>query len=638
MLRGFVKTRLRSAAIIGDVVLLVESALDFPASGVVLLEDEESPLAYTGRDLTVGAQRLTGVDPLTAAHPAHAEVVDWTRNTSQLDLLRRATLVDYAEGKDLDRIGRNHGLWRLRGLSDGIYREVIKAIAYTYRGTIYAIEMLLDALYPAGGWDIYESRIEHPAEIFITIPGEIGTDPLGRTFMNAQDDVTSGGAAAVTVTDTPTTVESVKQLPVTQLLEMGILPSAEATPWAYQAESAGAEGAYFSIVGDELQHVHPAGTDSGRYERQVAELGTEFNWIEIAWQLSASVAIGGYPWKIYVQDGEYEYALIWNGTHVALAQADETLVSAAVAVSGLTAGYHTFKVLRDGDTVRGYVDGINVVSEPAASFGASGNKYFCWGYTDNGNANDWTCLWDECLVYTKYNKNYWNLSRTDGQLTLGSDDLLSAANLFLGGDVGNLVWLPATNDENYGLWDIIVFVGIGQVTLDGHLWRSAGYADSLTPDRYYTYEDRFVSQDAAKSLVIPTSAEGNDDTYPILAVISKREVQLDVSGHPGGLVTESNLGFKFAPDFVNEVGIEWQLIDAGSFAGVNLTLREALPAANVDVRVEYTTALSAVLLRDETVVRGDSYPFYIQGIDERLQELISSITAAGVIPRYFKEY
>jgi hypothetical protein len=607
--------------------------------GALIMENEADPIGYVSLDIQIEESRFNGCKLLTSDHHIEQEVTDWGRASSQTDKLRQATLVEHADGQDLTRIGRNHGLDRLRGLSDATFREVVKACAYTFRGTIFAQEMLLEALYPDQDWAIYEDRVNFPCEEFFTIPGQIGDEPLGRTYLNDRDDATSSTTTAVALTLTPTTVESVKLQDIEQELGMAVLPSADTPAWTYVAESAGAEGTYFASTLGVLVQTHPVGINGGRYQRSLPEIGTEYNSLEVGWKAGAITTVGGYPWKIFIQDGAREYAILWNGTTVAIGQSDETIVD-SVAVSGILTGWHTFRIVRRDDTIYGYMNGTVILSALASSFAVSAGKLVSFGYTDNGNSNQWTASWDNALVYTRNSKNFWNLTRSDGVLT-GSPSvtLASAAALFLSPtDVGSLMWLEAVEDENYGLWDVASVPAPGQVTLTGHLWSKSVYMDVLYPDRIFAYEGRFVSQDAVKDIVLSGSAVGNDDTYPVIEVVSDKELKVDITGHGAGLATELNMAYKWDAVFAAETTIPWTLVACGSNSGVNLTLREALPAANSDVTVDYTTVLSAVLKRNETVARGESYPFYLQGVDERLQALIESLTAAGVIPRFSRGY
>jgi hypothetical protein len=565
-------------------------------------------------------------------------VVDASRNSSKLDKLRRATLVEYSEGQDLDRVGREDGLGRPRGYSDAKYREIVKATAFTYRGTKYAAEILLDSLFPDGGWAIYEDLVNHPGEVYFTIPGEIGTKTLGRFFLPAREDLTADTALQVTVTDDPTTVESVKLQPYELTLEnQGTLPSAAATAWTFVPELAGAEGTYFTAASWVLQHAHPAGTNGGRYERAIYQLSEDYWAVDINWRATSVTTVADKPWNVVVRDGEREICLMWDATTIYLGHRSGTSVT-SIAQSGLTSAWWRLRVERDGSLIHVYANGHRILTQAASSFNASAAREIEFGFVNRGSSNQWTAEWGDLVVYARSNREHWNLQRTDGSLSAGSDLLTSALGLFVAGDASRIIFLDADEDKNYGLWQAIARPGATQLQLDGYLWRSAGYADSLASDRYYTYEDRFVSQDAAKSLVIPTSAVGNADTYPILTVESAREVKLDITGHPGGLVTEKKLGFKFLADFATESGIDWELIAAGSAAAAVLTLRETLPDASAAVRVLYTTSLSGVLRRNETVARDDAYPGYIGGVDERLQALLDNMTAAGIIPRFLKGY
>jgi len=612
--------------------------VELQESGQLIVAGEPDPIGYIAMD-RVNA-RFWGCDPLTGDRRADSEVADWSRRSSKMDELRNALLVGRAEGRDLDAVARCHGkLPRLLSFTDDAYRDVIQAIAYTWRGTIYAIEMALEALYPDGGWEIYESCVEWPGKLFVSTPGELVSDPAGRCYLEQEEDTASTSTTTATVTDDPITVRSVALVPVSQTLPMNQLPSLDG--WTFVAESVGIEAAYFAIAGGQLQHTHPAGTDSGRYERTIPQISNDYyTAFEIAWKADTLTVVGGYPWKIVLRDGEYEYCLMWSDTDVLLGQSDETPVSGPVTITGLATGWHVFR-LEHGQAdhyVRAYVDGVLIFFENETLFAASADHLLSFGYFDCGNANDYLVYWDESWLYVKNETNFWNLEGTGGSLALGSQIFTDLAGVFVAGDIGRNLWAEAANDENYGLWTAIANPGPTQLTLDGFLHVRGAYADTLRPDRLFSYDDVFSDHDIPKSIIIPTSGVGNDDTYPIVAVITPREVQLDISGHPGGLVTEEDVDWKFDPTlFVNEAAIPWTLVAAGTFVAGALTWRHALPATPVDVRVNYTTVLSAIMMRDETVEDETAACAYIYGIDEELQALIDNLTAGGVIPVFAGE-
>jgi hypothetical protein len=635
-LRGYAKTRLRSNHAAGATVLEVESTLGLASSGVVLVEGERVQKSYSGIDQTQGAQELTGVDALEYAHEKGDEVLDWNRNTSKMDKLRRALLIDYAEGQDLDRVTRLE-TDRPRGFSDTQYRDLAKVLGYLHRGPVYAFELVLDALYSGGGWTIYESLIEEPGVIYITIPGSLGSDEEGRTYINARFLGDSDTASQITVDDTPTSVESVKVQPFEAELDMDVLPSADTPAWTYVAESSGAEGTYFAVSGGVLTQTMPSGTDCGKYELSVPELA-EYASVEIWWKPGTLTTVAGYPWMLGIEMSGREVVVIWDDTNMYLGQFDETTVAGPVSVS---TGWHGIRLIVDGLAVKLYLNNQLVLEDVLGSFAVSSNTKITFGYVDNSHTNDWDVDWDNAKVYAKNSVNFWNLALADGSLAAASDILTTVSTWFVVGDVGKLIWTNGDNNENIGLWTIIARPSTSTVQLDG-VTRSEGYTNSLTPDRFYSKTSRFSSVDKDKDLTISTGG-ANDDTYPVLAVISSKEVQLDITGHGANLVTEDDITWKFTPNFVNESSVPWELIDAGTNAAAVLTLHGGitLPQATQPVEVQYTTVKSAQILLDENEENAGSgarYPFYLFGVNERIQKIINDVSVAGVIPKFFVGY
>ena len=642
-LRGFKRTRLRTPHVAGATTLEVESAYGMSTPGTVLVEGERTSKAYTGVDLTPGAQELTGVDALEYDHTQGDEVVDWTRDSSKMDLLRRSLLIDYAEGGDLDRATRLE-TERPRGFSDDEYRALAKVLSYLHRGPIYAFELVLDAIYPSGGWSIYESLIEDPGIIYITIPGAVGDTEEGRTYMNARFQGDSDTASQVTVSDTPTSVISIKVAPYEAELLMGVLPSADTPAWTYVAESVGAEGTYFSVSGGVLTQTMPAGADCGKYELSVPELG-EFASFEIWWKPGTLTTIAGYPWKLGIEMLGREVVAIWNDTTIRFGQFNDSFVGGSSGT--ISTGWHGIRIIIDGANAKLYLNSELIATEALTSFAVSSNKKFTFGYVDNSNVCEWDVDWDNALVYAKDSKNYWNLALADGSLAAASDILTTVSTWWVVGDISKRVFLDAPDNENYGLWSIIARPSTSTVQLDG-IERTGYYTNSLTPDRIYSLTPRFHAKDDGKDFTISGSGTtpSNNDTYPVLEVISSKEIKVDITGHGSDLVTEIGLTGKYTPGFVTDSSIPWELVDAGTFAAAVLTLHGgvALPQATQPVEAQYTTVESAQVLLDENEVNAGSggtperYPFYVYGVNERIQGILDDVSVAGAIPRYFIGY
>jgi hypothetical protein len=641
---GYRVTRLRDAHLAGETELRVESVLGLTATGTVLVEDLEGSagesVAYTGQDLTPGAQRLTGV-VLTRAHREEAEVVDGNRDWSQMDLLRRATLVDYAVGEDLDRISRSVGVNRPRGFVDSTFRSLVKVLSYMAKTPVYSLEMVLNAIYGVGsGWVIYESLVEHPCKVFITIPGNIGSASEGRTFMTGLENVTASSPVDIAMPHAPLNVIDVKAQDVEELLEMNTLPSAAAPAWAYNAEAAGAEGAYFVVIsaawGRYLQQSAPPGVDSGRYELAAPGIGTKWR-VQGSWQSNGLAVVGGEPWHLGAWDGERDIFLNWSDTVIQFAQSDGTPISAPIAHTYADGAWHHFDLVRDGALVIAKVDGVTILEGQASWFAASVLRAFSFGFFNLGPvAQDWSCFWDKVAVYSRNDFNYWNLVRADGSLAIGSADLVSVSNPFLGTDVDKLVMIDSSNNLNHGPWQVLNTVGagppFGTVTLEGVTRPSNGYVSALEADLFNSYDGIFTDRDDGKFIEIP--AGPNAGSYEIDEVITPYQVRVLLVA----FATETEIDWRYDTQFVNEAAVDFTLVDAGEISGVNLILRDPMPG-NLDVTVHHTIQESAQLSRGETVVNtGTRHPFYLGGVGLGAQSLLSEVKAAGVILDYYRVY
>ena len=215
--------------------LPVETTLDWDDSGIVALDGivyhYVNKTATTFDDIThiAGGLSRPGV---FKAHRVEASVVDLNRSRSAVDLARRATLVDYAEEEYLDAIGRNHGVLRTRFLSgdDDTFREVVKALSYNPRGTIYGIELLLDALVGADNYELSENLISYPNTVFIELKGDLLQNDIadGRTFLRGSELRPSDSSSQVTVLETPIHVTGMRLAPGNRLTNCRIAyPSAD---------------------------------------------------------------------------------------------------------------------------------------------------------------------------------------------------------------------------------------------------------------------------------------------------------------------------------------------------------------------------------------------------------------------------
>lgn len=632
--------------------------VDFTGPAIAADEDEARYLVKT----------YSGSGYLTTTQRELALVADGGRSYSAIDKAWRSMCIDLAVGEEIDRIARRFGLVRPRSLiDDEIWRRVVMVRAYLAASPVYSLELMLDALFPEGGWSVEEdlsqesltARPRHANEVFIQVPDLApGTDSEGRTFLDGPETVASTGTTTATVSQAPTTVYSVRLSPVELHLDMDVLPSAEASPWTYQAETTGAEGTFFSVqaAGDSwtpaggivtqnvLQQVADnPGTNSGRYYRTISEIDvakpTLFA-VEAAFTLGTEGSVGGKPWQLVIDDGEYEYALLWDNADMALGQSDGTELGAAAMPSAPTGGtWIRVRLERRAEMIYAYHNGLALMGAAVSAFAASSSaKQVSFGYFDNGNSQDWTVQWDDVRVHVETEKNYWNIYREDGALAAASDVLTSASGLFVAGDTGKRVFVDADDNVNWGLWDA-TYTSATELTLSAasHAEDARVYTDTGGEQMIELVDPGFNLRDEGKDVIVSGSSLGNDRTVTILSVHDERHAEVT---NPGAdFVDEDELDWEFDVAFTTETTIPWELVDAGSNTGADLTLRDALPATPVNLDVQYTTVLSAQVLRNSFAANLGTapdlyYPFYLLDVDPGYQQLIDLVTAAGVIPRY----
>jgi hypothetical protein len=231
-----------------ETTLNVESTLGFPDSGVAFTVDgvdymgrlviDEVIYYYTGRTNTTftGLVHDNGEGSLVSGilkeHQPLAIVEDYSLSESDLDIYRRSFLINYATGEDLTTVARTVGVNRPPELADDdLFRALVKAIAYAPRGTIYAIELALEAILGAGNYEIFENLtiasqqfgqgdLQDGGEVFIDGAGTGAQpeNPYGKTWLDGYEQVLTASAGASTLTISPDdilTVAGVRTAPET---------------------------------------------------------------------------------------------------------------------------------------------------------------------------------------------------------------------------------------------------------------------------------------------------------------------------------------------------------------------------------------------------------------------------------------
>jgi hypothetical protein len=623
-------------------------------------------------------------------------VIDGSQSFSQMDQVRRAMLTDYAEGTELDRIGRNLAVKRLRGMGDETYRCLLQTLAYLPKATVYGLELVLDCLLPGGGWSIYEDLINFPGKVFILLPALSGdsSDFEGKAFLAPSGkDVTppidpskAGGAAlgrgdrerqtssnttTVTIARAPITVLDVLREDVVQALEMDVLPSADTPAWTFVTQGGGgpAEGAVFSIVAtgpshNVLAHTQPGAptVDGGYYKKTIAPDYLVGSIIDIeAWfRVDSFTTVAGFPWGFYISDLAInkQYGMWFNQTQVELS-ASPGLGTVGPVAHGIPVDDGAWRRLKlrresigDQHLITAWIGDKIVFAEiDSTVFPATAANEIAFGYFLQA-AQNWTVHWDRVQVLERSTRNYWDIADNNGATAGGDNNFVAFGGTpFVVGDVGKNFRVRTRGTtggiaarRNVGLWRASAFVSSSTLTLAGIQLAKIVTVQTIAGDNFVDLLDPlFIPEDDVKQIEIFDSVLGNNGTRNALEYVNPRRLRVD--GAP--FVSEAQLSYRFNPNLLAaSSAMVWELIDVGTNVGAVLTLREVLPLANTDVEVWYTSVLSAQILRNEFVRNDGSagaipniyYPFYVFDVDRATRQLLDEITAAGIIPAYEREF
>jgi len=609
-----------------------------------------------------------------------SDVVDASRAFSAVDRLWRALMPAYATGDELDRLARNLGVRRLPSMGDEVLRALIITLPYLPKGTLYGLELLLDALYPGGGWTIYEDLINFPCQVFLLLTSVQGASSVfvGKTFLSPTGvDVTPptdpgfGGAAqgrsrrerkTITGTTTlnalghtPTTVVDLLVAPYQQTLNMSVLPSAAAQAWTFVAVGAGTEGGSFAVAGG-LLTMTPTGApsaDGGRYQRamdqqdylpgSVVQFGAWFRVVSVT-------TITSYAWAIEADDSVIgrKFGVFFSATGWLLggSLADPNAVTGTWVLD--VGAWNRIELVRETTgaglhMVTLTLNGTVIARVSAALLVASSGTTLTFGHSGVAGTQEWVVSWDTAVILVSSDRNHFNLARADGVFSGADNQLASAAGLFVAGDTGRRLRIRTGLSAGIGVWRA-TYVSATVLSLAGVAYLDLATLTTTGANNFIDLLDPlFTPHDVGKQITVSGTVLNPGSTRTILQFVDHKRVR--VSGI--AFVAEQGVDFQLVPYdgtttnvFAAQTAVVWELADAGTVAGTTVTPRDAFPIASGSVDVSYTAVLSAQLLRNEfvenknTVAPNLYYPFYVFDVDRATRQLLNDVTIAGVIPAY----
>ena len=677
--------------------LPVESALDWDDEGAVgvagILYRYGSRTDYTLDEIThlLGGVSTPGVKKL---HRVDSTVIELNRNKTALDLVRRALLVDYAEGDDLNNLGRNLGVDRLPFIGDDeVFREIIKALAYNPKGTVFGLELALRALVGDGNFEVFEDLITDPCTVFVKLSGAAITNDtsFGKAFLSG-DEFQPAASDTSAVIDNPIalggSVGSVRWKNEAVFTDSRLsYPSADiiteyetdpGNPAWWLAGTGVSEGSDTTLAGDATEFTLPAPTDKLVYRRDL-RLQPESYLVAGALitvptgaPVDASIVSG-----MLLDDGEQGCAVGIFAVGAATFQVGFVSGGSFIG-SGLTLQRDTYYEITVKKSGRSdwelYVNGQLVETVGyTLSVATTGGYYFEVGHLSVGASSNQLRM-KHLTVWVKTTTDYWSGRRTDGAVNVANPDQLNTTVPFfdLANDVGKLLTTKnsgITNPQggnNNGSFYIASLISnqIAQLAGPSELGASTNTANPKRITLPTTGRQLQFPDDLGKEIVLTGSSLGNNGSYVIekllqdgtyldlgslVTVVPEKTNIVEVVA--ASLVTEANLGWQINPIFATEPNVEWEMSAAGDWTGTTINLRQALPipagSAHRVLAIVYSNVLSAQLLLDPFVVNQliqefpdllfAYYPFYIADPLGFIRSYVNAITAAGVIPDFIVE-
>jgi len=674
----------------------VETTVDWSNSGKIGIDGvvyhyaSKTNIAFDGITFLQNGETTPGA---LKQHRTQATVLDLNRVRTALDFVRRAMLVDYAEGDDLNALGRNLGVLRLPFISgDDRFREIIKALAYNPKGTILGLQLALNGLVGAGNYSIYENLQAYPCTVFISLLGAAATNnsSFGKAYLSGPEEVNCLNEAAIPLTNLVVdrgSVHSIYFKPEDRLTDCRLAyPSADQiaeytgaalTPvWTYQGTAGGEGTAITPYLGD------PSGgtqwglpVNEARYKRGLRITTNSITRLEIVAYRVAGGTDSNANMALTLSDGTRAMSAFIQGTpgldtrglSAALTGPFALLVGTSTAPSFIAHTY-TLEKYRDLEW-RLYVDGQLVSVTPYAT-GANGAGFTRAMFGISGNpATVAGWIIKQASIWVQDDTDFASARGNSGIIT-GPNTLDLVSYTPQANDINKTVLLSGLTaptvggGRNNGRWLVTGNSGT-QLTLGAINQVNAVLAGGAFPTRItvplsgrqFQYPD-----DLGRNVTISGSTLGNNGTWAITRLLdpdtlinfaswaSHQPAQTNVCEVTGPVfVPEVGLAWYLSPGFANENPIKWALPNSIDVTGGNsVALRQPLPVLEVGtlkvLAITYSDVLSSGILLDISAINEivqevpellwSYYPFYLADPLGFVRTYLDEITAAGVIPEF----
>ncbi len=214
---GLYATRLTATIEPGDTIFPVETTEGWSSSGQLRVDRSIYRYGSKTDESFLQIQHFDLDRWVTGAEQRHLEtsaVLDWTRDRTALDTLRRSFFVNYATGSDLDVVARNEGVFRHPQMgSDDIFRAYLKLVAYGSRGSPQIIRDILTVVLGPGKFDVFEDLTKGAEDDppsrhnVLFIRAESPSIPVGAAYL--EDTTVAALASSTASTALPASISAV---------------------------------------------------------------------------------------------------------------------------------------------------------------------------------------------------------------------------------------------------------------------------------------------------------------------------------------------------------------------------------------------------------------------------------------------
>lgn len=695
---GLYSTKLISIGNVSDTTINVESTLNWIYPGKLSIDGivyEYLNIIGTTINGITYINEGASVNGLAKIHNIGSEVVNLNNNMNAIQLTRLSLLVDYAEKIYLDAIGKKYGVPR-RPLyqNDEIYRAVIKAIAFAPRGTLYGIELALDALLGSSNYEIFEDLIRHPNEVFIKISNDylLNDNTYGETYISENlYSLISGSFDTIVLPYEPIHVSHIKLKDLGETFDFRNDIPSDVTYEYFEGDGLSSAFTYSGSISEANI------TENGYYtnfnlgssgtlyydmlDTQGARITTTSDVVlDFVISIPSTSVLGSGLLKqisFIIYDGNKELSLgVDNDYSIGFFNTEGGGFIGTTYILTPDIFYNVLIVKNNNKNFSLYINGL-LIDKLDYSVLSQSNAFhrFSFGLLGTPSIGCEFNIKQLGINIKNYN-DYWSYSGFGIGYVLSPKPPrfnISGGPSFTSSDVGK--YLEVINSDVINIYGgnnnikckINSIISTNSVIVEP-LNYTKGIIGVNGNNNVFKLGDgitKFVyPDDLGKQIEITNSSLGNNGTYTIIDLLVEgiveetgnkqsfqdyNEANIEYTTTAvlnSELIPEESIDFSILINFINESGLDFIRSSASVISGDTITLISPLWKNGLVMEIGISNALSAQVLQDElvrnTIISTSPllykyYPFYLSDIFGELKEFLDDLTIAGVIPRLLGE-